>query len=770
MATLLVQNVVTHQVRLSDIGQWGGIIIQPNEIYDLFVKLSYDEQEDLAVSGAVGGDLYNALQAGELVLMKTANPTDGYYPQGSIPDLEVYLQSAASGNVTGPVGTPNRNFSIFNGTTGKSIADSGINVDDLFEGFKEPTGFKNRTDSKVSFDSGTRTFTIQPTSISFDYYIHGKKFTITTVKNFIIPDVQGMHFLYLDETENIQVQSGGFIPALLTTYAYISAIYWDVGSQTATYIGDERHGTVMDGATHLHLHLSLGTQYISGLALNSIVADGTGNLATEVQFGVDNGIIRDEDLEHIIEHSPTGADNTTVALEQILANPAEIPVLYRSGINGDWKTKSADNYPIIYHGTAGYTDAVNQLPAWNEWTGTAWQLTPVANNKFVLVHYLATNDLRYPIIGLQGIAEYQNKPAGREAARQELASLSGLPFQEFTPIATVIWECRSVYTNVPKARIRTTGDAKDYVDWRQIEPYSSTTGGGLTDHGNLGGLLDDDHPQYHNDARGDARYYTQTQLNGGQLDNRYYTETEIDVHTGDSTIHFPKSSIALDDLGDVTITTPTNGQMLVYQTGGWVNQLVPTGDELVKISGNDTTAGYLNGKLIAGTNVTLTENNDGGNETLTIDAVLPATATHFFGHNGGITQTFSAATTINFSTVIRSDADYTEAVVVGGTEVTINTTGWYEITYSMSATNTSGTRRSSHTYVEVNTGGGFVITPGSSSYAYHRNTTAGSDTASGNLVIYLTSGDVVRVRSTAGGLIVTHANGCRLNIKSISGI
>jgi hypothetical protein len=43
-------------------------------------------------------------------------------------------------------------------------------------------------------------------------------------------------------------------------------------------------------------------------------------------------------------------------------------------------------------------------------------------------------------------------------------------------------------------------------------------------------------------------------------------------------------------------------------------------DETAKVSANDTTAGYLNGKLVAGTNVTFTENNDGGNETLTIAA------------------------------------------------------------------------------------------------------------------------------------------------------
>ena len=43
-------------------------------------------------------------------------------------------------------------------------------------------------------------------------------------------------------------------------------------------------------------------------------------------------------------------------------------------------------------------------------------------------------------------------------------------------------------------------------------------------------------------------------------------------------------------------------------------------DEKIKVSSNDTTAGYLNGKLVAGTNITLTENSDGGDETLTIES------------------------------------------------------------------------------------------------------------------------------------------------------
>jgi hypothetical protein len=46
------------------------------------------------------------------------------------------------------------------------------------------------------------------------------------------------------------------------------------------------------------------------------------------------------------------------------------------------------------------------------------------------------------------------------------------------------------------------------------------------------------------------------------------------------------------------------------------------------VSSNDTTPGYLNGKLVAGTNITLTENNNGGDETLTISAA---------GGGGGLT-------------------------------------------------------------------------------------------------------------------------------------
>lgn len=55
-------------------------------------------------------------------------------------------------------------------------------------------------------------------------------------------------------------------------------------------------------------------------------------------------------------------------------------------------------------------------------------------------------------------------------------------------------------------------------------PPGSGGGGGSSDHGALTGLADDDHSHYHDDARGDVRYYTRPQadaLLGGKADSAH---------------------------------------------------------------------------------------------------------------------------------------------------------------------------------------------------------------------------------------------------------
>ena len=352
---------------------------------------------------------------------------------------------------------------------------------------KEPTGFFSRTTSTLSFDNGTRNFSITPTGATFDVWVKGVKYTKTGAQTIQIPALSGNHFIYFDPTGALATtQAAG--PELFIDNALISIIYWNTDTNTRTYFAEERHGMQMDGATHSYLHTVLGAQFISGLALQGFSVDGDGSLAAHAQFTSDSGTIRDEDIV------------ITISAQ------TQIPVLYRQGLL--WRKKAADSFPFIYSGTAGYTGASGRVP-FNEFTGGAWQLTELANNAFVLMHLFGTNDIENPVVAIQGIATYGNVSAARLAASSEITSLSGLPFAEFVALGSVVLESANAYANTPKAIVRSVEGA-DYVDFRGTQLY--TPAGEVTTHGLLSGLSSDDHLQYHTDARGDIRYYTKAQV------------------------------------------------------------------------------------------------------------------------------------------------------------------------------------------------------------------------------------------------------------------
>lgn len=121
---------------------------------------------------------------------------------------------------------------------------------------------------------------------------------------------------------------------------------------------------------------------------------------------------------------------------------------------------------------------------------------------------------------------------------------------------------------------------------------AAPSGGGVTDHGALTGLADDDHPQYLNIARGDARYYTESEVDtllAGKadalgVDDNYVTDSEktklanlSGTNTGDQDLSglVPKSLV--DAKGDLIVATAadtvarlaagTNDHVLVAASG-----------------------------------------------------------------------------------------------------------------------------------------------------------------------------------------------------------
>jgi hypothetical protein len=87
--------------------------------------------------------------------------------------------------------------------------------------------------------------------------------------------------------------------------------------------------------------------------------------------------------------------------------------------------------------------------------------------------------------------------------------------------------------NNPQYAVDAVGDVNVTGEFRKNGVILETGGGGVTDHGDLTGLVDDDHTQYYNQTRGDARYslihshpYAPTSHGHNDL---YYTESEIDA-------------------------------------------------------------------------------------------------------------------------------------------------------------------------------------------------------------------------------------------------
>lgn len=137
-------------------------------------------------------------------------------------------------------------------------------------------------------------------------------------------------------------------------------------------------------------------------------------------------------------------------------------------------------------------------------------------------------------------------------------------------------------------------------------------GGGVTDHGNLTGLTDDDHLQYHTDARGDARY-----------SRTFHTHVEADI-TDLSYDALSLRGVSLNAL----VGTPSDGDILVYRSAGgdWVLETKPAG-------GSNPALGDLTDVTIAGAadNNLLAFNNATGewtNQTAGQAGVAPASHTH----------------------------------------------------------------------------------------------------------------------------------------------
>ena len=402
-------------------------------------------------SAFVDGDVVNA----SILDRATGDSEVGTYTfRLSPPRLVVIAIETATGpNATGPTSPI-----PFVAGTRDVLVDAPASMlqppSDAIVATSEPTGFPNRTDTTLAFDGASRVFTLAPVASSFEVFLAGVKRKFTSSLTVTLTDDDGLWYVYIDSTTGALTATQTFSILIITRHAFVSVLYFDAVNDAAIFLADERHGIVMDAATHAYQHTTRGAAYGAGLALGNLVVDATGTDPSHARLSVSDGFFNDEDIRtDIVDGAP-----------QDLAPIAYVPVFYRSGSTA-WRRKTADSFPFVYSGTAGFVGAGGRPPHNNN-AGGVWSLVEVGENKFFLVHFFATNNVAAPIIAVQGIAQYDTQSAARAGATTEINSMTGLPFPEIVALGTVIAQASSAHSNVTKARFRSTDAGATYVDFR----------------------------------------------------------------------------------------------------------------------------------------------------------------------------------------------------------------------------------------------------------------------------------------------------------------
>ena len=403
-------------------------------------KLSKDAKERIIISltsEPVGKEVIKAIEDGDDVLSGNGAPSNSLGENGNL-----YI-NLLNGDL----------YKKYNNIW-KLQLDGQTAVESAFEDIEQPVGFKDPNQVSLSVDDISRTLTVTPVGASFVCFVKGKRIEISSTLQATWSTAHGLHFFYIDAAGSL-IATTTFTDAIITEYAFVSMVYWDATANKHIIFANEKHGIKMSPVTHQYLHRTRGAAFDSGGKLVNFVVDGGGSSNTHAQFTSNSGVIWDEDIR--LSYSAQ----------------AQIPVFYRSGAAGLWKRKEANSFPIIMSGEEGYNGGQGRLP-YNSFDGSNWGLTQVSNNDFVLVHIFATNDIEFPIIAIQGQAQYANKTSARNGALTEIKELSGLPVYEFCPLGSVIFQTGSSYTNTPKAQIVSTLDGDNYEDHRteSIRPGS----------------------------------------------------------------------------------------------------------------------------------------------------------------------------------------------------------------------------------------------------------------------------------------------------------
>lgn len=284
------------------------------------------------------------------------------------------------------------------------------------------TGWQSMAWEIVTVSSIGRTITLTPVGASYNYWVLGVEYVKNAPDSIEIPNTTGLWFVYYD---------GETLTASLTPWdiladdmAFVSVFYWNAVQQLAVLKGWELHTYGMGPAEHFWQHSSVGTRYISGLAISINTTDNW-------KIDVTEGTILDEDIPAFInEAAPNGVFGQVLTM-------LEAPKLYRTGA-GIWNEENAIPSNIVS------LDGSNEVYV-NLNTGGTWGLVPTVNNKFSAMWLVAFTDWDLPCKWIIGQHEGDSLNAAKANNTLATLELSGMPGPEKRLLGRVIVKNISAY-------------------------------------------------------------------------------------------------------------------------------------------------------------------------------------------------------------------------------------------------------------------------------------------------------------------------------------
>ena len=287
---------------------------------------------------------------------------------------------------------------------------------------KEPTGFENRTTSTLTYDSGTRQFTITPNflgALSTCYYwIKGVRYHLTAaVTSVAHADTSDTYFFYFNASNVATVSHDFWDFSVTCPIAFV--LYDTVPTPSQGVLCDERHGMVMDWATHTHLHFSKGAFVRSGFGIGSYVLNSSTVDDKKPKF--DEGVLCDED--NTFTHSDSYA-------QELLAADRRYAMFYRVGAAGTWSWSKNELFPVLWQSLVSYN------PYYNQYALGVWDLTEITlPQNWFNIYACAVNsvDRYYKIVFFVGQQVYSSLAAAEEESILSF-DWGDVPFQEIAPL------------------------------------------------------------------------------------------------------------------------------------------------------------------------------------------------------------------------------------------------------------------------------------------------------------------------------------------------